>query len=78
MSGAEVAVAGAGEDDGADVGIIPGLTPGVGEAVGGLLVEDVGLCHVVDGDVGDLFPLFVQDFHGRSSMSGVGLSVTGY
>ena len=67
VSGAEMAIASAGENDGTDIGIVPGFSPGIGQAVGGFLVEDVGLFRIVDGDVGDLFPLFVQDFHGCSS-----------
>src|ERR1700720_3417874 len=63
VAAAEMPVAGAGQDRGTDVAILPEVDPGRGNGIRCGLVEDVRLFRIVQRAVGNPVALFVIDGH---------------
>ncbi|OYV39444.1 MAG: hypothetical protein B7Z80_07250 [Rhodospirillales bacterium 20-64-7] len=62
-----MAVSGAGDDGAAYIAVFPQVDPGFGDGIRHLLVQDVGLGRIVEGDRGDPVPLHIVDGHGGIS-----------
>ena len=67
MAAAEMPVARPRHDRAPDVPVLPQIDPCRGDRIGGMLVQDIGLGRIVQGDVGDPVFLGIVDRHGWGS-----------
>ncbi len=61
MTAAEMPVALPRHDGTADIAVFPKVDPGLGDLVGRRLIQDVRLCGIVEGDVGDSVAFLIVD-----------------